>query len=361
MSVRVEPGVGNQKLLILDESIIMDPLEVATITIRCAEPTVIDNTKNPKILVPASANHVVTLCPTIIHPTRVMETVIANPTSTMVTLMKGQVIGILVPANDINIENVAKKDNIVSDINVIHAYMTEIVDYPDESAAPSVLTSPIYLPPEGISNTNYTYSHNLMASPGPSTSINMVQANFEGFDINPNLSADKQQQLFDVIKEYNDVFFNSLKEINTLNCSPYVIRLKDNVKPLKSRPYAIPHDAQEWLKGTLDELIHTGKIDRSTVDNEWASPAILIPSDIDKRHKKRKRPVRGPAPDYQIMTKSTIMTKVPRKGVWGNKIYNISTGDVVNGVSKQVEEEYLYSDSESDDEENFLIKELHYG
>ncbi|GAA5800660.1 hypothetical protein HPULCUR_006096 [Helicostylum pulchrum] len=194
MTVRVESGVDNQKLMVLDKATILDPLEVTTVVIRCAEPIIIDNLKAPKILVPASSNNSLTLCPTVIHPTRVMETVIANPINSVVTLSKGQVIGVLVPAGGADIADVISKDNIVSDINVIHAYMTEVVDYPDESAAPSVLTSPIYFPPEGISNANYMHSSNLMSSSGPSASINMVQTNFDGYDINPNFTEIQQQQ-----------------------------------------------------------------------------------------------------------------------------------------------------------------------
>lgn len=195
--------------------------------------------------------------------------------------------------------------------------MYELIDYPEEAAVPSVLNSPIYLPPEGIRNAHYGHSRTL--DPSITVSVTNVQSHQDnrGFDINPNLSTVNQKKILSVLEKHEHVFTSSLNQIKTLNTAPYTISLKDNVKPLRSQPYIIPHDAQEWLKGTLEELLNTRKIERSSIDNDWASPAILIPSDIDKRHKKRKRPVKGVAPLYQYAKKSDTATSEKKKKLVG--------------------------------------------
>lgn len=264
MTIKLSQGAGNQEVVVLTNEISLDPYEVTIATIRCAEPMILDNSKTIKIMVPSfnSSTTGLTMCPTIFHPSRDLETVIANTSDKTIKLVKNQAVGILTPAMCTDMQELASRDNVCTNVEEIKEYLIDLIDYRDESAVPSVLTSPVYLPEE----------HNKIDS-ARVASVHTIKSDYEdvdlrGFDVNPALDNAQKRAIMEVLDKYNEVFDTSLKEIKTLNTAPYTIRLKENAKPLRSRAYVIPHDAQEWLKETLEELLHTGKIERSSINNE---------------------------------------------------------------------------------------------
>lgn len=382
MNIILATNVYDEKVIELTEDVTLDPLDISPVTFRTAELAIVDNTRTPMILniTQEIAKKGLIMCPTIVHPSRLFETILGNTTTTSVTLEKGTIVGMLSPAECQSLNELTNRSHVVEDIEVVQDYLSELIDYQDESSVPSVLNSPIFLPQESISNVNHYYSN---FSPVVATvhsidtltsELNKVELNnrvketkttvgpeidTKGYDVNPALSDTQRLAIVKVLDNYDNVFAKSMKEIKTLITEPYTIRLKADAKPKRSRPYAIPRDAQDWLKGTLEELEKTGKIERASIDTEWASPAILIPADLDKRHKKKGRPVKGVARNYRIEPKA----KSPRDKSWGSKIYNIDTHTFHESpnLSRKIDYDQWDTDDEVEDENMQLYLDQQLG
>ncbi|KAG1318947.1 hypothetical protein G6F62_012085 [Rhizopus arrhizus] len=124
--------------------------------------------------------------------------------------------------------------------------------------------------------------------------------------------------MLNVLKKYDDiVFVSNISEIKTLKFEPYSVRLKPNATPKRCPPYSVPHDAQLWLKDTIDQLMALDKIEPSK--SAWAAGTVLIPADISKRHKRKRQKYKGAAPNVTIQPIPPA-AKPPLKN--SRKIYN---------------------------------------
>lgn len=100
MNIKMVKGASDQQLLMLTNDIQIEPQSVMIANIQCYEPTLMHNINEPLIMVPSQAalSSGLTVCPTIIHPARIFETVIGNISQESTILRANQAIGILVSA-----------------------------------------------------------------------------------------------------------------------------------------------------------------------------------------------------------------------------------------------------------------------
>lgn len=107
------------------------------------------------------------------------------------------------------------------------------------------------------------------------------------FDINKDLTTAQQSQLSEVLLRYSLVFATSLKQVGKLNVAPYEIKVKEDVVPVKVPPRMIPHAANEWFKGYIEQLLELGLIEPCT--GPWAAAVVLVPSNADDRAPRRRK------------------------------------------------------------------------
>lgn len=90
------------------------------------------------------------------------------------------------------------------------------------------------------------------------------------FNIGGRLTADQQQQLRGLLKEFDDVFSDRPGRTNLITHS---IKLSDPT-PRSQAPYKVPVKMQERVELELDRLLATGLIVES--DSPWAAPMVCV-------------------------------------------------------------------------------------
>ncbi|KAF1801915.1 hypothetical protein V8B55DRAFT_1325592 [Mucor lusitanicus] len=144
---------------------------------------------------------------------------------------------------------------------------------PHPSEQPSLFVGPVYaLTPSATK----TIRVNTLSCPLPPK-----------FDINKDLPTSQQEQLAEVLTRYLSVFATSLKEVGRLNVEPYEIKVKDGAVPVKVPPRIIPHAANEWFKGYIEQLLELGLIEPCT--GSWAAAVVLVPSNAEDRAPRKRR------------------------------------------------------------------------
>ncbi|KAG0735698.1 hypothetical protein G6F18_012240 [Rhizopus arrhizus] len=109
----------------------------------------------------------------------------------------------------------------------------------------------------------------------------------EGFDIDKDLDSEQKKAIQELIIKYRHVFATSLRDVQAVKAPPYKIQLKENATPKKVTPRMVPHDANFWFKGFIEELLAMNLIEPCT--GPWAAAVVLIPADWDKRKPRRRR------------------------------------------------------------------------
>ena len=89
----------------------------------------------------------------------------------------------------------------------------------------------------------------------------------------PNLSKAEQEQLYELLTEYESLFDGTL---GRWTGDPYKIELKDNVEPYHAKPFPVPHAHEETLKREIERLCKLGVLKRVN-RSEWAAPSFIIP------------------------------------------------------------------------------------
>lgn len=109
------------------------------------------------------------------------------------------------------------------------------------------------------------------------------------FDLNPDLSVDQQNQLYQCLYEHKDVFMTEDNPgLGHTTVVKHRIHLKPDAKSKHQRPYRLPPDKKLVLRHQLDELLDQGIIApvSETENVPITSPIVLVA----KRHKPKVDP-----------------------------------------------------------------------
>ena len=86
-----------------------------------------------------------------------------------------------------------------------------------------------------------------------------------------HLTDDKRAQIKDILDQYSDLFCDTPGRTSVVKHS---ITLKENVAPIRKRPYRMNPKQQDLLRKEINQMLHDNII-RET-ESEWASPVILV-------------------------------------------------------------------------------------
>ena len=86
-----------------------------------------------------------------------------------------------------------------------------------------------------------------------------------------HLTDDKRAQIKDILDQYSDLFCDTPGRTSIVKHS---ITLKENVAPIRKRPYRMNPKQQDLLRKEINQMLHDNII-RET-ESEWASPVILV-------------------------------------------------------------------------------------
>lgn len=218
------------------------------------------------------------------HHSLPQYTLVANLTAEQIIVEEGDTVAI----GKNTMKSLEELDTMdVSYVNLDEAleYLATLVCYPDTVALPTCKTGPVFKPVTEMFETSDLVMHTVGVDTSKATSSE--EPKNKGYDINPELTPKQTQQILAVSDKHEHIFVTSLEQVNKVRAEPYVIRLKDGAIPQSTAPYAIPHEANLWLKEYLQKLEHLGMIEPS--ESPWAAGTVLVPSDIEKRAKRRRR------------------------------------------------------------------------
>ena len=89
-----------------------------------------------------------------------------------------------------------------------------------------------------------------------------------------DLDTTQKHEMRLLLKNFEDVFADHPSEIGCTNLLTYDIKLKDNVKPIRLRPYKTGWKARELIEQQVDEWVENGIIRPSM--SEWSFPCLLV-------------------------------------------------------------------------------------
>ena len=88
-----------------------------------------------------------------------------------------------------------------------------------------------------------------------------------------HLSDKKQQQIINLLNNYEELFDGTLGDMNT---SPVHLEVKEGAKPKHHKPFPVPKIHEMTLKKELKRLCKLGVLKKCS-DSTWASPTFIIP------------------------------------------------------------------------------------
>ena len=94
--------------------------------------------------------------------------------------------------------------------------------------------------------------------------------NYVDVKINPDLSPEQEKSLRDKVREFAAIF---TEQPGLTSLEEHRIPLTTDI-PIRSKPYAIPYNCRESLKGEIQEMLKLGIIERS--DTPYASPVVVV-------------------------------------------------------------------------------------
>ena len=126
-------------------------------------------------------------------------------------------------------------------------------------------------------------------SPGGSETVKDVH-------ISSDLSEEQQQQWWQLVNEFQDIFSDRPGEIKAVE---HRIRLTDD-NPICSKPYPVPHAMKEVIKEEVKEMKRLGVIEPS--NSPYASPLLIV---------KKKDGSNRPVVDFRRLNKVTVFDAEP--------------------------------------------------
>ena len=236
--------------------------------------------------------------------------IVLNTADEKITLERGDSMGRLSSANAIPAEV-----EYLTTLEAIMEHMTEIYAYPDIKRMPTLIQGPIFKPSKTMlseldEEPGKVHNHVAQVNVVLNDSKNETTRSQEhDFDINPVLTVEQKDAILEVLKRHEKVFATSLRDVGTVKAKPYHLKLKPGAEAKKVTPRMVPHEANEWFKGYLMELVDLKFIE--PCQGPWAAAVVLVPADIEKRSK-RKRKVSA----MKHPPKLRYNTKESPKAIW---------------------------------------------
>lgn len=120
----------------------------------------------------------------------------------------------------------------------------------------------------------------------------------------PNSNANRVKQLFSLLKlghlneeeqisienlcaKYSDIFYLQGDKLSTTDIYEHTITLKQNVSPVFTKPYRLPHSQKQEIKSQIDKLLRENIIEKC--NSSWSSPLLLVPKRSDDSGEKKLR------------------------------------------------------------------------
>ncbi|KAG1322051.1 hypothetical protein G6F62_010467 [Rhizopus arrhizus] len=233
--------------------------------------------------------------------------VILNASNKNVSIQKGTVLGKLYSAKSIPVEV-----EVLVSLEEVVQFLTDVYvdsDGLNKENGPTIIEGPIFKPSKneirslvtpkldsvnvvqkGRSHSVWCINSIAFIEPDQVKVVSMVEEVDFKFDINPQLNGEQQEMIRNVLWKYRKVFASSLQDVGRLKAKPFEIKVKEDVKPVKVTPRMVPHDANQWFKGYISQLLDMGLIE--PCNGPWAAAVVLVSSDANNR-KPRKRKVKA--------------------------------------------------------------------
>lgn len=117
-------------------------------------------------------------------------------------------------------------------------------------------------------------------------SVERVKTLFNLLELN-YLNKEDRLCVESICAKYADVFHLPGDKLSVTNLMQHTINLKDNVNPVYSKPYRIPHVLKNEVNKQIQEMLENDIIEETT--SEWSSPILLVPKKADKSQEKKWR------------------------------------------------------------------------
>ena len=226
----------------------------------------------------------VIMLPTVLTRGGPFYVVLLNAGENQVNLPDGHMLGYLSP-RDMNHIN---QDNVLTDINEIASYLDQLYRNTGYHTLPSDVNGPWFKPTvesvqalqrKEVNIIDINSCEVVIESPNHELGEKGqdTDSRLDGFDINPELNPEQIKEIQKLILKYRNVFATSLRDVQAVKAPPYKIQLKPNAVPRRVTPRMVPHDANHWFKGFIDELLDMKLIEPCS--GPWAAAVVLIPSD----------------------------------------------------------------------------------
>ncbi|KAG0849535.1 hypothetical protein G6F17_010682 [Rhizopus arrhizus] len=236
----------------------------------------------------------VVMIPAMLAKDRPYYVVLLDASEQSVKLNHGDMLGRIKPVKQKSTESI----DIMTSMEEIVELLNHLYRGTECYQIPSVQEGPWFLPTtELVTSLQREHQHvidinSCVLEPASEKAKSSVEpqdndSRLEGFDIDKGLDSEQKRAIQELIIKYRHVFATSLRDVQAVKAPPYKIQLKENATPKKVTPRMVPHDANLWFKGFIEELLAMNLIEPCT--GPWAAAVVLIPADRDKRKPRRRR------------------------------------------------------------------------
>lgn len=102
-----------------------------------------------------------------------------------------------------------------------------------------------------------------------------------------HLHSSERQTIESICSKYSDIFQLPGDKLTTTKVYEQSIILKDNVKPVYTKPYRIPNSLKSEVKKQISKMLSDNIIEETR--SEWSSPILLVPKKSDHTDSKSWR------------------------------------------------------------------------
>lgn len=102
-----------------------------------------------------------------------------------------------------------------------------------------------------------------------------------------HLNLEERKSIESLCAKFSDVFYLPGDKITTTSVYKQSISLKDNVKPIFTKPYRLPQTQTKEVQQQINKMLKQGIIEETK--SEWSSPVLLVPKKLDATGEKKWR------------------------------------------------------------------------
>lgn len=102
-----------------------------------------------------------------------------------------------------------------------------------------------------------------------------------------HLGTSERNSIESICSKYADIFHLPGDKLTTTNLGEQTINLKQNVGPVYTKPYRLPHSLKPEIENQIKQMLEDDIIEPSR--SEWSSPILLVPKKSDNEKTKKWR------------------------------------------------------------------------